>query len=102
MIEGGKTSQVFSCSRSIHSRLISWVVLTISAIVLGGPAAHAQSTVGTVTQVQGNASIERGGTTVTVVPNLPILLHDKIVTQPDASVTVGLVDNSSLLLGPSG
>jgi len=81
--------------------LASFVVPTILAIVLGVPAAHAQSTVGTVTQVQGAVSIQRGGSTVAVIPNLPVQLHDKIVTQPDASVTVGLVDNSSIQLGPS-
>src|SRR5258707_770878 len=29
---------------------------------------------------------------------LPILLHDKVVTQPGTSLTIGLVDNSSLEL----
>ena len=85
----------------VYSTLVSLVVPTILAIVLGVSTANAQSTVGTVTQVKGAASIQRGTASVPVVPNLPVQLHDKIVTQPDASVTVGLIDNSSIQLGPS-
>ena len=85
----------------IYPRLASLVVPTILATVVGVSAAHAQSTVGTVTQVQGAVSNLRGGSSVAVVPNLPVQLHDKIVTQPGASLTVGLIDNSSLQLGPS-
>jgi FecR-like protein len=84
-----------------YSRLVSLVIPTILAIVLGVSAANAQSTVGTITQVKGAVSIQRGASNVAVVPNLPVQLHDKIVTQPDASVTVGLIDNSSIQLGPS-
>jgi ferric-dicitrate binding protein FerR (iron transport regulator) len=86
---------------SVYSRLASLVIPTILAMVVGVSAANAQSTVGTVTQVQGAVSILRGGSSVAVVPNLPVQLHDKIVTQPGASLTVGLIDNSSLQLGPS-
>ena len=84
-----------------YSRLASLAVATILATVVGASAAYAQSTVGTVTQVKGAVSIQRGASNVAVVPNLPVQLHDKIVTQPDASVTVGLVDTSSIQLGPS-
>jgi len=84
-----------------YSRLASFVVPTILAIAVAVSTAHAQSTVGTVTEVKGAVSIQRGASNVAVVPNLPIQLHDKIVTQPDASVTVGLIDNSSIQLGPS-
>jgi len=86
---------------SINSRLASLVIPTILAIVVGVSTAQAQSTVGTVTQVQGAVSIQRGASNVPVVPNLPVQLHDKIVTQPDSSVTVGLIDNSSIQLGAS-
>ncbi len=90
-------------SRLIHPRLVSLVVLTILTltIMVGIPAANAQSTVGTITQVQGVANIQRGAANIVVAPNLPVQLHDRIVTQPGASVTIGLVDNSSLQLGPS-
>jgi ferric-dicitrate binding protein FerR (iron transport regulator) len=87
--------------RLIHPRLVSLVVLTILTltIMVGVPAANAQSTVGTITRVQGVANIQRGPASIAVVPNLPVQLHDKVVTQPGASLTIGLVDNSSLQLG---
>jgi len=81
--------------------MASFVVSTILAISVAVSTAQAQSTVGTVTQVQGAVSIQRGASSIAVVQSLPIQLHDKIVTQPDASVTIGLIDNSSLQLGPS-
>lgn len=76
--------------------LIAMLALAIFAIV---PTASAQSTVGTVTQIQGVANIERGAQNIVVIANLPVELHDKITTQQGASLTIGLVDNSSLQLG---
>jgi len=84
-----------------YSRMASCVVSAILAVSVAVSTANAQSTVGTVTQVKGAVSIQRGGSSVAVIPNLPVQLHDKIVTQPDSSVTVGLIDNSSLQWGPS-
>src|SRR5271170_212169 len=78
--------------------LLGLAMLCIFAVV---PAASAQNTVGTITQVQGTANIQRNGATLAVVPNLPVLLHDRITTDPSGSMTIGLVDNSSLQLGPS-
>jgi FecR protein len=84
-----------------YSRVASFVVTAILAISVAVSTANAQSTVGTVTQVKGAVSIQRGASSVAVIPNLPVQLHDKIVTQQDSSVTIGLIDNSSLQLGPS-
>jgi hypothetical protein len=78
--------------------LVTWVALTLFAVA---PAAHAQNTVGTITQLQGTANIQRGGATTPAAINMPVLLHDKIVTAPNSSLTIGLVDNSSLQLGAS-
>ena len=72
-------------------------LLTIVAV----PSAHAQNTVGTITQITGAATIQRGGATIAAVPNMPVMLHDKIVTEAGGSLTIGLVDNSSLQLGES-
>src|SRR5579863_3964857 len=88
-------------SRLICSRLVSLVVLTIITIMMIAPAASAQSTVGTITQVQGVANIQRGAASVPAAVNTPVQLHDKITTESGASLTIGLVDNSSLQLGPS-
>jgi len=75
--------------------------LAMLAIVAAVPAAHAQNTVGTVTQLQGTANIQRNGATIAVAPNMPVMLHDQISTGQDGSLTIGLVDNSSLQLGAS-
>jgi len=88
-------------SRLIYSRLVSLVVLTILTVMLSVPAAHAQGAIGAITQVQGVANIQRGSLNVVAAVNTPVELHDQIVTQPGASLTIGLVDNSSLQMGPS-
>jgi hypothetical protein len=72
----------------------------ILTIALVSPA-HAQNTVGTITQITGAASIQRAGATIAAAQNMPVLLHDKIITQKDASLTISMVDNSSLQLSPS-
>src|SRR5258708_7745864 len=83
------------------SRIASLLTLAMLTIVAAVPAAHAQNTVGTITQIQGAANIQRSGATIAAVPNMPIMLHDQITTQPNGSLTIGLVDNSSLQLGAS-
>jgi hypothetical protein len=82
----------------MYSRLVSLVVLTILTTLLVPPAS-AQSTVGTITQVTGAASIQRGAQNIGAVTNMPVLLHDKVITQPGTSLTIGMVDDSSLQLG---
>jgi FecR protein len=83
------------------SSIASLLVVAMLTIVTAVPAARAQNAVGTITQISGTANIQRAGATIAAAPNMPVLLHDKIVTQPNASLTIGLVDNSSLQLGPS-
>ncbi len=89
-------------SRLIHSKLVSSAFLTILTIIMMSvPAANAQSTVGAITQVQGVANIERGASNLPAAVNMPVELHDKIATGPGGSATIGLVDGSSLQVGPS-
>src|SRR5260221_4202733 len=83
------------------SRIASLLMLAMLTIVAAVPAAHAQTTVGSITQIQGAANIQRNGATIAAVPNMPIMLHDQITTQAGGSLTIGLVDNSSLQLGAS-
>jgi len=85
-----------SCLRI--AALFGLVMLTIVTAV---PAAHAQNTVGTSTQITGAATIQRTGATIGAAANMPVMLHDQIATGPGASLTIGLVDNSSLQLGAS-
>ena len=77
--------------------LLAILALTLATV----STARAQNTVGTITQLQGVANIQRGAANIAAAPNMPIMLHDRITTQPGASLTIGLVDNSSLQLGSS-
>ena len=84
------------------SRRIGFLfVVVMLMIVAASPAAHAQTTVGTITQLTGTVTIQRAGATIGGAPNMPILLHDQIVTGPNSSMTIGMIDNSSLQLGAS-
>ena len=80
---------------------VSLAALTIIAAISLAPAAHAQNTVGTITQLTGVGHIERNGATTPAVLNEPVLLHDKITTDPNSSLTIGLVDNSFMQLTAS-
>lgn len=88
-------------TRSNWLRAWSLAVLALVAVTAIAPAAHAQSTVGTITQLTGTANIQRPGATIAAARNMPVLLHDRIVTDANSSLTIGLVDNSSLELGAS-
>jgi FecR protein len=82
-------------------RVWSLGVLAMLAITTIASTAHAQSTVGTITQLAGTANIQRAGATIAVTPNMPVMLHDRIATDANGSLTISLVDNSSLQLGAS-
>ena len=83
------------------SKLTAFFGLTVLTLMASVPSAHAQSTVGTITQVQGVASIQRNGATTPATPNEPVMLHDKISTGPDGSLTIGMVDNSFMQMTAS-
>jgi hypothetical protein len=74
--------------------------ITIATIAFVS-VAHAQNTVGSFTQVTGTANIQRAGATIAAAPNMAVMLHDKIITQADASLTIAMIDNSSMHLGAS-
>src|SRR5258708_19628596 len=82
-------------------RLAAFFGLVTLTLVAAVSAAHAQNTVGTIRQLQGVANIQRNGATTPAMVNEPIMLHDKIVTAPNASLTIGLVDISFLQLTSS-
>jgi hypothetical protein len=88
-------------NRSSLSWLRVWSMGVLATILISAiaPEAHAQSTVGTITQLTGAANIQRAGATIAAAPNMPVMLHDRISTEPNGSLTIGLVDNSSLQLG---
>jgi FecR protein len=83
------------------ARIASLLALLMLAMVAVVPAAHAQNTVGTITQIQGTANIQRSGATIAALTNMPVMLHDTVSTDANSSLTISLVDNSSLQLGAS-
>src|SRR5271170_1169000 len=82
-------------------RIATLFGLTLLCIAALAPAASAQNTVGTVTQIQGTANIQRNGATIAVLTNMPVMLHDTVATDANSSLVIGLVDNSSLQFGSS-
>jgi hypothetical protein len=79
----------------------SLALLVLTLITAVAPAVHAQNTVGTITQLTGTANIQRSGATIAAALNMPVMLHDKVATDANGSLTIGMVDNSSLQLGAS-
>jgi ferric-dicitrate binding protein FerR (iron transport regulator) len=72
-------------------------ILMLSAIE---SRAQAQ-TVGTVTSLQGSAQDQRGTVALPVALNMPVLLHDLLITSAGASLILLLTDNSKVSLGES-
>jgi len=88
-----------------RKRPVLLAILFAAAIILSllhQPTACAQTQVGTVTEVTGVAKVERAGSKLDVANQMPILLHDKITTQANSSVTIGMIDNSLLRLDQNG
>jgi len=85
--------------RPIAKRSIAFIAagLMIGLLNAGSPA-RADESVGSVTQISGVAQIQRGGATLAAQQGTPVMLHDKVTTQPDASLTLGFADASSLAL----
>lgn len=84
---------------------VQTAALLVIAMTLGAAfesAAYAQDAVGTITQISGGANVQRGASTLVATNQMPILLHDRITTQAGGSVTIGLIDNSTLQLGENG
>ena len=71
--------------------------LTIGLLTAGSSALADQS-VGSVSQISGSAQIQRAGATLPAQQGTSVMLHDKVSTQPDASLTLGFADASSLAL----
>jgi hypothetical protein len=86
--------------RGAHNRSIALVVagLTIGIGILIGATARADDSVGSVTEITGDAQIERGGTKLPVDEGMVVKVHDKLTTQPGASLTLGFGDGSSIAL----
>lgn len=73
------------------------VPLVLVAMLLSA-AAHAQTVVGSITELTGSAQITRAGATSPVTSAMPVDLHDSLTTAADSHLTVRLNDGSTLSL----
>ena len=60
--------------------------------------ASGADSIGSVTQVAGNAQIQRGGATIPAAQGTPLMLHDRVTTPDGATTTLGFADGSSIAL----
>ncbi len=83
-------------------RLFRQVLLTAVCLALlcFGSNAWAQQ-VGTITQLSGTAQDLRAGATIGITLTMAVQLHDQLSTAANSTLTVTLVDNSTLALYPS-
>jgi hypothetical protein len=86
--------------KRISNGAIAFVAASMMLAVglLASSPARADGSVGSVTQINGNAQIERGGATLAAQQGTPVMVHDKVSTQPGASVTLEFNDGSSIVL----
>lgn len=84
--------------RSINRASLFIFAGLMIAILSGRSTAFADDSVGTVTQISGGAQIQRAGATIAAQQGTPVKVHDTVTTQPDASVTLGFGDGSSMAL----
>ena len=90
-------------TRRIIHRSVAFVAAAVAVIGLLNAAStvRADDSVGTISQLSGAAQIQRGGATLAAQQGAPLKLHDTVTTQPDASVTLGFGDGSSVALSGS-
>jgi hypothetical protein len=89
--------------KRIGNRSIAFVAASamLGLGLMASSPARADSAVASVTQISGNAQIQRGGATLAAQQGTPVMVHDKVTTQPGASMTLLFVDGSSIVLSSS-
>ncbi len=81
-----------------------WIAFIAAGVMLGlglfdaSTPARADDSVGSIPQITGSAQIQRGGATLAAQQGTPVKVHDQVTTQPDASLTLGFGDGSSMAL----
>jgi hypothetical protein len=76
--------------------------LTVLAIlVLGHPLAYADAVVGKITEVTGQAQVQRGNSTLQAKADMPVELHDQLKTGSPGEITLQMIDNSILTVNES-
>ena len=88
--------------KKIRSRSVAFVAaVAVIGLLNASSTVRADDSVGTISQLSGAAQIQRGGATLPAQQGAPLKLHDQVTTQPDASVTLGFADGSSVALSGS-
>ncbi len=87
--------------RIIHRSATFVVAAAVIGLLHASSTVRADDSVGTISQISGAAQIQRGGATLAAQQGAPLKLHDTVSTQPDASVTLGFGDGSSVALSGS-
>jgi hypothetical protein len=70
--------------------------LAVTFLATAAIAAATAQTLGTITQVDGTAFLQRGGAATPVTTNTPVMLNDTITTGPDSLVGIYMSDGSTL------
>ena len=87
--------------RIIHRSVAFVAAAAVISLLNAASTVRADDSVGTISQLSGAAQIQRGGATLAAQQGAPLKLHDTVTTQPDASVTLGFGDGSSVALSGS-
>src|SRR5438132_8925086 len=95
-------SRLVSNRRDAHST-ISNLIIVFGLLIAFFTAhvAYAQLAAGTITAINGNATITRAGRSFAAAYSAPIDVGDQIVTAPNGRLTVTLSDGSQLELTES-
>lgn len=95
-----KTGKAGAGGRGTDSLSIALVAaaLIFGLGILPSAPVRADDAVGSVTQISGDAQIERGGAKLPVDEGTVVKVHDRVTTQPGASLTLGFADGSSIAL----
>jgi len=82
--------------RPTANTLLITLGLAVACLCFGS-SAWAQR-VGSVTQMSGTAQVLRAGATLSAALSMAVELHDQVTTAADSTLTITLVDNSTLSL----
>jgi ferric-dicitrate binding protein FerR (iron transport regulator) len=88
----GKRITNRSAAAIVAGLMLGFVLLDASS------PGRADDSVGSVTEVTGSAQIQRAGATLAAQQGTSVKLHDRVTTAPDASMTLGFADGSSIAL----
>lgn len=81
--------------------LVFSALFSIAAMLLVVPCTKAQMYAGSISALNGNVAIERGGISIPGAYGTALQVGDKLTTDPNSRVTIGLSDGSQIELTES-